>query len=467
MEKPGVDAALINPFWEKRGGNIWLKVSGCLPPIGIGYLAAALERDGFQITIIDANAEEMANAEVVERLVRYSPRVVGISSTSVNIQRVLKLAREVKEHLPQSLVVLGGIHPTVDPDYVLAAPGVDLVFRGEAEKHFSRLLQGEAWKSIPNLSYRNQGRIIHNDLVINTDPLDSLPMPAYHLLPVHLYRPSLGNYRRLPAMGIISSRGCPGKCTFCFVGVNGRRIRYRSPENVIQEIALLRDHYGIQEISFYDDNFTTSKKRVEQFCWLLRENRLDIAWTCASRVDTVNKPLLRLMQQSGCHQISYGIESGDEQILKNIRKNIDLRAAKETIRLTQKCGIDAKIYLMIGNPGETAATLQKTLDFALQSGASGFIISIATPFPGTELYRWAKKHNYLKSDNWEDYDTARGVMELPTISMKALREFYVYAHRKLYLRPSLIGKRLLKIRSWQDLQRDFLAFRAILGLYKD
>ena len=301
-------------------------------------------------------------------------------------------------------------------------------------------------------------------MVMNTDPLDTLPLPAYHLLPVHLYRPSLGNYRRLPAMGIISSRGAQGKCTFCFVGVNGRRIRYRSPENVIQEIVYLRDHYGIREISFYDDNFTTSQKRVKQFCWLLQENRIDITWTCASRVDTVNEPLLRLMQQSGCHQISYGIESGDEQILKNIRKNIDLRTAKETIRLTQKCGIDAKIYLMIGNPGETASTLQKTLDFALQSGAVGFILSIATPFPGTELYRWAREHNYLKSDNWADYDTARGVMELPTISRAALRDFYIYAHRKLYLRPSLIWKRLLKIRSWQDLQRDFLAFRAILGL---
>ncbi len=464
MEQTMCDLALINPLWEKRGGNIWLKISGCLPPIGIGYLAAALERDGLQVKVIDANAEGLSRTEVVQRLSRYAPRVVGISSTSVNIRRALKLAREVKANLPQSLVVLGGIHATVDPDYILAEPAVDLVFRGEAEKHFSLVLQGEKWENIPNLSYKKEGRIIHNDLVMNTDPLDSLPMPAYHLLPVPLYRPSLGNYRRLPAMGIISSRGCPGKCTFCFVGVNGRRIRYRSPENVIQEIVSLRDRYGIREISFYDDNFTTSKKRVEQFCRLLRENRIDITWTCASRVDTVNEPLLRLMQQSGCHQISYGIESGDEQILKNIRKNIDLQTAKETIRLTQKCGIDAKIYLMIGNPGETPATLQKTLDFALQSGAVGFILSIATPFPGTELYNWAREHNYLKSEDFEDYDLARGVMELPTISREALREFYIYAHRKLYLRPALIWKRLLKIRSWQDLQRDFLAFRAILGL---
>lgn len=459
-----VDIVLINPLWEKRQGNIWKQVSGCLPPIGIGYVASALEQYGIEVRIIDANAESLSNIDVLKKLNTWSTRMVGISSTSVNINRALKLAQEIKKSFPECQIVFGGVHPTVKPDEVLSEPSVDFVFRGEAEKHLPHLVRGEACSNIPNLSYRKNNKIIHNEFVFNTDDLDLLPMPAYHLMKVQLYRPSLGNYQRLPGMGIISSRGCPGKCTFCYVGVNGRRVRYRSPSNVIKEIVHLQDNYGIKEISFYDDNFTTSKKRVLEFCNLLLSDKIDLTWTCASRVDTVNEDILRLMKRSGCHQISYGIESGDEQILKNIRKNISLNKAKETIALTKKCGIEAKIYLMIGNPGETEETLDKTLKFALESQASGFIISIATPFPGTELYSWARENKYLKTENWEEYDTSCGVMEIPTIPLETLREFYVKAHRKLYLRSRYIFDRLVKIRSFQDLKRDFLAFRAVIGL---
>ena len=458
------DVVLINPYWQRRDSNIAKKISGCLPNIGVTYLASSLEKAGLRVGIIDANAEQLNDDQVLARLQQDMPGFVGMSSTSVNVNRALKLAGRIKDIEKDCKVVFGGVHATAVPDEVIGNPRVDFIFQGEAELHLHRLVKGEDLSSIDNLSYKENNRIVHNGQTENRQPLDSLPLPAYHLIPVHLYRPSLGNYKRLPGMPIISSRGCPGKCTFCFVGVNGKRIRFRSAENVIREIRLLVERYGMREISFYDDNFTTSGKRVGEICEGILSRGLDITWTCSSRVDLINEKMLKIMRRSGCHQIGFGIESGDEQILATIRKRIKLDKALESIRLTQKCGIQAKINLMFGNPGETVESLQKTLDFALKSKADGFIISIATPYPGTELYRWANENGYLTSTNWDEYDSAQGVINLPTVDRETLRRFYVLAHRKLYLQPSYLAKRLWNIRSLEDIKKNYLAFRAVTGL---
>jgi anaerobic magnesium-protoporphyrin IX monomethyl ester cyclase len=458
------NVVLINPLWTKRKGNIWRKVGGCLPPLGLGYIASACERRKISVTVIDANAENLDNDQIVARLRGLKFEFVGISATTITLNPALRLAEEIKRNFTSCTMVFGGVHATVDPDSVIKHAAVDYVLRGEAEQSFPTLLLSANPSLIAGLTYKTAAGVVHNPPAPRIADLDSLPQPAWHLLPVNLYRPSLGNYKRLPGVGMIASRGCPGKCTFCFVGTHGETVRRRSARRVVDEIKYLRDHNGIREVSFYDDNFTTSKAFVLEFCSLLADEKVKISWTCSSRVDTVNEQILKTMKLGGCHQISYGVESADEEILKNLNKRIQLPQVKETIRLTRLAGIEAKIFLMFGAPGETVDSINTTLRFAVETKADGFIVSIATPFPGTQMLDWAKEHGYLRILDWERYDVSTPTMELPTIATADLRRAYAAAYRTLYLRPGFLWRKLTSIRSFEDIKKYILALGVIVGL---
>jgi radical SAM superfamily enzyme YgiQ (UPF0313 family) len=343
---------------------------------------------------------------------------------------------------------------------------VDYVFVGESDPHFLSLIKGEPLDCIPNMGYKSNDKIIQNSTgILYIEDINSIPIPAYHLMPMGLYRPSIGDYKRLPAMGMITSRGCPGKCSFCFVGTNGKRIRYRNTHMIVEEIRYLQLQYGIQEISFYDDNFTTSKNRVKEFCNNVIEKNISVSWTCASRVDTVDMDLLNLMAHAGCHSISYGVESGDEYVLKLTNKNINLNKAREAIQLTKKAGIDAKIFLMVGLPGETEGSLNNTMKFAFDTEPDEIIVSIATPFPGTNFYNWAKAKNILLTSEWSEFDTSKPIVALPTVAPETVIKYYKKIQLRFYLRPWFIIHRLLRSHSWQDIKRDMIAFFAIIRAY--
>ncbi len=459
------DVILINPVFRRKKSKYSSIVDGCIPSFGLGYLASYLENAGVDVCLIDANAEFLTDNEVIERIHKYSANHIGITAMTLQVNPALELAEKIKNEFPEVQISMGGVHATADPESLLSNSSIDYVFRGESDISFLKLLHMDDLSDIPGLSYKKENRLIHNLSGDFNRNLDSLPMPAYHLMPMALYRPSIGNYKQLPGMGIIASRGCPGKCTFCFVGTSGEQIRYRSPQAVFKQIVFLQEKYGIKEISFYDDNFTTSKNNVREFCELLLANNVEITWTCASRVDTVNRDLLVLMKKSGCHNISYGVETGDPQIMKNIRKGIDLDRAKQAIKCTEEVGIDAKVYLMVGHQGETAASLEKTYQFAMETDPTEIIVSIVTPYPGTELHRWANEHGYIHASSFDDYDLSKGsILELPTISSQEVSKFYKKLRLRFYLRPRFIFRRLLKIRSWHDLWRDFIALLSILGI---
>jgi anaerobic magnesium-protoporphyrin IX monomethyl ester cyclase len=459
------DVVLINPRAKNRTKRTSHVINGCVPSIGLGYLSAYLEKAGETVHIVDANAELLSDDQVIERIHSYSAKHVGITAMTVQVNPALDLADSIKNKFPETLITFGGVHATTDPEYILCRDAVDFVFRGEGEENYLSLLQEMSVKDIPGLSYKMNNDFIHNELALPISDIDLVSMPAYHLMPMEFYRPSIGNYKRLPGIGIIGSRGCPGKCTFCFVGTNGTRTRFRSPKSVFEEVKLLHDQYGMREIAFYDDNFTTSKKIVREFCNLLLKSNVDVTWTCASRVDTVDKDILELMKESGCHSISYGVETGDPWIMENIKKKISLDRAKQTIKVTEDVGIDAKVYLMLGHQGETQASMEKTYQFAMETDPSEIIVSIVTPYPGTELHRWAKEFGYLREISFDDYDVSLGgILELPTISTSEIIKFYKKFRFRFYFRLSYILRRLRRIRSWRDLQRDFIAALNILGI---
>lgn len=455
---------LVNPPWVKRKGSIWHDVASVMPPLGLAWIAAFLEREGHSVQILDAHAERLVPDAIVPRVRGAgSPDIVGITCTTSLFSAAMETARAVRAALPEAKIVLGGVHPTVLPEETLGERAVDWVVRGEGELTLAELASGKPVENVAGVSHRVGGVIRHNpDRPLIAD-LDSLPMPVYHLLPMHLYHPAVGAYRRLPAVSMLATRGCPGRCTFCY-RIFGNRLRVRSGRKLAEEAKHLHDTYGIREICFYDDTFTAARKEVAAFCQGLADLKLDLTWSCFARTDTVNEDILTQMKRAGCHQIMYGVESGNPEILKNIHKRVDLEGVEQAVCLTKKAGIVVRAAFMLGNPGETRETMQQTLDWAIRLNPDLALFNIATPYPGTEMFEWARRNGYLRTTDWEAYDLAHMVMNLPTVESHLVEEFYKQAHRRFYLRPAYLARRLASIRSFADIQQCVRGVKTILGL---
>ena len=455
---------LVNPPWHLRKGNIWRATASVMPPLGLAWIAAALELQGHQVQILDAHAERLALDAVRERLAAMADfDWVGISSTTSLIANALEIARMAKARWPASRLVMGGVHPTVLPVEVLAEPAVDVVVRGEGEETMKELVSGADFAGVLGISFRQDGAVRHNEHRPLIADLNSLPMPAYHLLPMDRYHPAAGASKRLPAVSMLATRGCVGRCTFCY-RIFGPTLRCRSGRALALEAQCLQQRYGIREVCFYDDTFTAVKKEIHEFCRSLGELKVDLTWSCFSRIDAVDENTLRAMKQAGCHQIMYGFESASPEILRNVGKRVDLDQAAETVRITRKVGIDIRAAFMLGNPGETEQTLEQTLQYAIRLRPELVIFNIATPFPGTEMFDWANRGGLLKTRDWDDYDLAHAVMELPTVSSEKVREFYRKAYRRFYLRPRYIAGRLASIRSLGDIAQTLRGLRAVAGV---
>jgi len=453
----------INPPWViKRKQSVWNGIASVMPPLGLASMAAVLEQAGHDVKILDMHAERLELGELTHRLEELGEfNLVGVTATTALINNAWKIASIVKAGHPRTRVILGGVHPTVLPEESLSLPAVDLVVRGEAEDTIIELAENKPLPTIDGISFRTPAGFRHNpDRPLIRD-LDTLPTPAYHLLPMDKYHPAVGAAKRLPAISMLATRGCPGKCTFCY-RLFGNSCRVRSGQKIALEVKLLQDNYGIREICFYDDTFTIFHKQVKAFCQTLDDLNIDLTWSCFSRIDTVNEELLRLMKAHGCHQIMFGLESASPEILRNIGKPVDLEQAEKVVRLTQKVGIDVRAAFMLGNPGETEQSLRETLDFAIKLGPELAIFNITTPFPGTEMFAWADKHGYLTTRNWEDYHHASPVMELPTISSAVVQAFYRRVYHQFFLRPGYLAHRAAKLRSLIDFTNAYHALKAVV-----
>ncbi|HDQ25508.1 MAG TPA: radical SAM protein, partial [bacterium] len=429
--------------------------------LGLAYISAYLDAKGIGSRIIDMNVEQGDAEEQVSRIAG-SPDIIGITSMTSAVLNGLEIAEKCRERFPKAKIVFGGVHATVMPEDILSRDFVDCVIRGEGEEAFYRLVTGSAPESVSGLSYRDNGVIKHNPEGFLIENLDTLPQPAYHKLPVSRYRPAVGSYKRLPAISMLATRGCPGKCTYCFGSYLGGKIRMHSVKYLIEEIKMLRSKFGIKQIMFYDDTFTTYRKKVAEFCEEVIRERIDISWVCFSRVDTIDMETLKLMKKAGCHQIMYGIESGSEEILKNINKRIDRQKATEAVRMTKKAGIECRAAFMLGNPGETEETMEKTISFAVELDPDIALFNISTPFPGTKMFEWAKANGYLASEDWMKYDLSHMLMRLPTVSAEKIEEYYKKAYSVFYNRPSYMIKRALRIRGINDIVNGVKGFFAVV-----
>ncbi len=458
MEK--VDALLINPPWISKDENIWHGIKGAMPPLGLLSIAAYAEQQGLSVRVFDLHVERWGIAEFREALRRILPSYVGISFMTATALAGNRIARIVKEVHPGCTVVVGGVHAEAMPSECLSNSAIDLVARGDGEKTFARIASGQSVENIAGVSYRIGNEAAHNPPAEVITNLDELPMPAYHLVPMRKYYPAIGAYRRLPAINMLMTRGCPGKCTFC--NSANTTLRTRSAELVVEEIAHLRRTYGIREIQFYDDTFTVVRKNALRFCRLMKERQLGVSWTAFVRTDCFDKQMALALKEGGCHQVMFGVESGDDQILANIKKPIDREKTYQAIETAKKVGLEVRTTFMLGSPGETVESMQRTIDCALQLDPDLAIFNITTPYPGTEMFAWAKHNGYLNTEDWGDYELSGAIMNLPTVTPQQVNEAYTRAHKVFYGRPIMFWRRLKRIRNISHIVDNIHAFFYII-----
>ncbi len=455
---------LINPprvIYRKH--NIWRNVSGVMPPLGLAWIAGFLEHHGHEVKILDAQAELMSLDDIDQWIQSHDPfRTVGITATTPLVSHALMIAATVKRRYSGTRVVMGGVHATVLPEEVLSNRSVDMVVRGEGEQTFLDIVDEKTIDSILGVSWKLDGQIIHNGERPLIRQLDSLPFPSYHLLPMDKYRPALGAAKRLPAISVMATRGCPGKCSFCY-RIFGNTFRCRSGSRVAEEIFMLQEKYGIKEVCFYDDTFPTVKKEVISFCEEIANRKLDLTWSCFSRIDTFDYNIFSLMKQTGCHQVMFGVESCDPTVLSMIDKKMNVEKVRWVVNSCKAIGLEVRLAFMLGNPGETEESMEENIRFAISLSPDIVVFNMATPFPGTKMFDWAESNGCLRTKNWSHYDLSIPVMELPTVPSSRVLHYYRTAHRRFYLRPKYVVDRILKIRSLQDVSYALNGIRMIIG----
>lgn len=466
-----LDCLLISPpRFYGNAINIWSEIDSNFPPLGLASIAGYVRSLNYSVQMIDsaivAPTTSLFESYFTDHYVSCyaNIRFIGLTATTSTIKKAYRIAQICKNIYPECTIVFGGVHATFLSEEVLSQPFVDIVVAGEGELTMAELLSGQDRQDIKGIVYKSGNGdgaiIIKNKPRERIDDLDALPLPAYDLLPITQYRPAKGSYKRLPAMSLMTSRGCPGRCSFCNKTL-GDRIVFQSAERILEEIKYLTDHYGIREILFYDDTFTLFKANVSKLCQLLINHHLDLSWTCFARVDFVDPQLLLQMKAAGCHQIMYGVENIDEQVLKNINKKINREQILQAVRWTREAKIECRLAFMVGNPGDSRDIIMKNIEFLKILNPDLLIVNIATPFPGTEMFKWADEKGLLLTYDWDDYTLAEPVMRLENLSGAEIRELYKLMYRGFYFRPQYIIKKLFSIRSWTDYEILLDGFRAL------
>lgn len=362
---------LIHPKFPYRGKDLF--------PIGLGVLASIAKKKA-EVFVIDENIQEL-NEGIIREI---SPELVGISATTPSFPRAVEIIKLVKK-ASDAKVFLGGVHVTFRPEEGLEY--ADLVIRGEGELTLLDILDEKPLEEIKGISFKKDGKIIHNEDRELIEDLDSLPFPAYELFPLEKYE----------IMSIATSRGCPYSCIYCSASEFWKhRVRFRSPENVFEELKLVKK-LGFTKIRFMDSIFTLKKERVLRICELIRD--MGFKWSCEIRADLIDDEILKAMKEAGCFLVCIGVDSGSQKVLDACNRRIKVEDMKKAFMLARKHGIKTRAYVTFGFPGETKETVIETIRFLEEIKPDRILLSLATAYPGTKLEegRFVKIHpNWIK-----------------------------------------------------------------------
>ncbi len=420
------------------------------PPLGLAYLASALEAEGHEVRVVDCIALGYGLAELAQELRSFSPDVVGLTATTPSIYDAYRVARLVKAELPDCLVVLGGPHATFMASEVLAeCPYVDAVVRGEGELTIcdlvNRLARETSLEDTRGLTYRASNYIKQGEPRPLIKDVDAIPWPAYHLLPLEKYC-----YEGLRFCVMLTSRGCPYGCVFCSSSkLMGKVWRGRSAEDVVDELRLLRDEYNIREIEFLDDTFTLNMKRAEAIADELVREGLDVSWSCSSRANTINRRLALKLRRAGCHTVYLGVESANQTTLNWLRKGITVRQVIDAFKALKRADLNIVATFILGIPCETEEMMERTMRFARKMEPTLAQFTIFTPYPGTKAYEEAVRKGLLLTRDWSKYDTLTPVMKHPYLSpaeiKSLLRKAYLSFYARLGFVANAIKRHLIKL----------------------
>ena len=452
-----------------------------LPPLGLAYIGAVLENIGIEVKIVDTLLEGWNDRiEVDDNVIRiglsfdriediirsYGPDIVGVNNLFTkqreNAHRIYDIAKKIDENI---IAIAGGAHPTVMPELVLTDKNVDYVVLGEGDDTIIDLvnvIKGEAdISTLDGVGYKENGQITVIPKTKFIDNLDRLPFPARHLLNMEGYfglKQSHGARKKQRFSPIITSRGCPAKCTFCSAHkVWGRKFRYRSPENIIAEMKHIKKKYGIEELMFEDDNTTLNVRRAEKLFDLMIEEKLDFVWDTPNGVAAfaLTEKLIDKIKASGCYRMNLALESGNQYVLDNIiKKPLKLDKAKRLVKYARSIGLETNIYLIVGMPGETKEQIWDSFYLARDLGIYSPFISIATPYPGSELYDTCRDNNFLPENfSLDDLFIRSFSISTPDWTGEELKQILSQ------------GQRFLKILEWKHhplrfLKEVFKIFRA-------
>ena len=450
-----------------RGGTIYY-------PIWLAYCAGVLDNAGFEIKIIDSPAQKFDLEKTLRLAQEFNPDLIIIDTSTPSIKNDIRAAEAIKNRLSETFITLVGTHPSALPEETLRlSDKINAVAKGEYDytiRDLARCLKNnEDLKKVDGLIFRDGENIIHNkprELIQNPNELPFVSSVYKKYLNIKNYFFAASDY---PMVMIMTGRGCAYRCFFCLYPqtFHSRVYRPRSAENVVEEIELLKRDFGIKEIIFYDDTITFDRERIWKICRLLIEKRLNIKWKCETRVNLVDKELLQKMSEAGCYMVAFGIESGSQRVLDILRKGITLQQIENAVGWANGASISVLGYFMLGIPGETEEEIEATIKLAKRLNIDYAQFSIATAFPGTELYEIAKKAGKIDTDWSKSFYALSGVKietSLSDVPIEKLRKYVKKAYRSFYFRPRFVFKKIAGLRSASDLFYNLKGLRTLLKI---
>ncbi len=453
---------LVNPYPQGAQG---IQKATVYPPLGLAYIASVLRNNNIQVKIVDANILKLNNEKVTGIVSSYKPDLVGISLNVVTAKRGVELSLWIKAATGMD-VCIGGPFVSSDPIHALKISKADVVVIGEGEKTILEICRGVSLSKIKGIAWVNlEKKPIVNEPVDMIQNLDEIPFPAHDLLPLNLYRSRM---RKVPMASIFTSRGCPYRCTFCSRNVFGRKFRAFSANKVVEEIEMLISRYGVKQIDILDDCFTQDIKRAEEILDLIIKKKLNILINVQNgiRVENLTYAMVKKMKKAGFFKIAIGCESGNDKILKEIKKDSDLNKIKQAIKWFKKEKMIVFCFFMLGFPNDDKKTILDTINFSIEADPMSVNISTLIPFPGTEIY------SQMKSDNLIDNEVANGTTsgyvggrlyhKCRYLSQKEVIDLQSLAYRRFYLRWGKIAEVLSSIKSFSELRWYFYLFKEFL-----
>lgn len=414
-----------------------------LPSLTLAVLAAPLLKHNIKIIDMSLNP---SYGSLIRNLQEHKPHYICITSLTPSFDEAKKIIKLAKQYT-SAKIILGGPHTSSFPESCLKESEADMVVKGEGDITLKEIIEEKPLNKINGLYYKWHNQIIKNSDRCYIQDLDTLPHPAWHLFDIKKYKSPKLLSKKSPVGPIETSRGCIYECTYCNKNIFGKTFRVKSPIRVLEEMKYMSD-IGFKEIHVNDDGFSTDMARGKKICRLLIKEKLDLPWVLTNgiRIDRVDEELMSLLKKSGCYRVAYGIESGNQTILNNIKKGIKLEHIRKAVKLAKKCGIETQGFFMIGLPGDTEETMQQTIDFAKSLDLDTAKVGITMPLPGTQLYKELEQQGAIKTKNLSliSQQAQQEIYKHPNLDWEIIQKYYSEFYKQTLYSPSFIFKRFKK-----------------------